>query len=167
MRKKALGKQMVFISNEKVGENSYLFRGRQNRITRLRVTRGTEGYARIWRTPGFTGGFLFFDWMGKGLEPISMQMSSGHLLAAGLDGGNSLIFSNVIKSRLAENIYSVGCLQKRHPFGCLFYFLSRNRSGAMTILITGNRGGRKPQVNVFDDMHYSISVISGWMIKLV
>ena len=24
----------------------------------------------------------------KGVEPISMQMSGGHLLAAGLDGGN-------------------------------------------------------------------------------
>ena len=46
--------------------------------------------------------------MGKELEPISMQMSGGHLLAAGLDGGNSIIFTegeNVIKSRLAENIY--------------------------------------------------------------
>ena len=33
-----------------------------------------------------------------------MQMSGGHLLAAGLDGGNTLIFAkgeNVIKSRLA------------------------------------------------------------------
>jgi len=45
-----------------------------------------------------------------------MQMSGGHLLAAGLDGGNSVIFTegeNVIKSRLAENIYSVGCLQNK------------------------------------------------------
>ena len=44
-----------------------------------------------------------FDWMGKGLEHISMQMSSGHLLAAGLDGGSTIIFAkgkNVIKSRL-------------------------------------------------------------------
>jgi len=57
--------------------------------------------------------------MGKGLEPISMQMSGGHLLAAGLDGGNSIIFTegeNVIKSRLAENIYSVGCTQKSASF---------------------------------------------------
>jgi len=33
-----------------------------------------------------------------------MQMSGGHLLAAGLDGGNTMIFTegeNVIKSRLA------------------------------------------------------------------
>lgn len=39
-----------------------------------------------------------------------MQMSTGHLLAAGLDRGNSMIFAfgeNVIKSRLAEDIYSV------------------------------------------------------------
>ena len=43
-------------------------------------------------------------------------MSGGHSLAAGLDGGNFIIFTegeNVIKSRLAENIYSVGCLQKK------------------------------------------------------
>ena len=53
---------------------------------------------------------FIFNWMGKGLEPISMQMSGGHLLAAGLDGGNSIFFTegeNVIKSRLTENIYSV------------------------------------------------------------
>ena len=34
-----------------------------------------------------------------------MQMSGGHLLASGLYGGNSMIFTkgeNVIKSRLAE-----------------------------------------------------------------
>ena len=34
-----------------------------------------------------------------------MQMSGGHLLAAGLDGGNSMIFTkgeNAIKSRLAD-----------------------------------------------------------------
>ena len=29
-------------------------------FTRLHVTRGTEGYARIWRTPGFTGGVPFW-----------------------------------------------------------------------------------------------------------
>ena len=55
---------------------------------------------------------FIFGWMGKGLEPILMQMSGGHLLAAGLDGGNSIIFTkgeNVIKSRLAEKIYSDGC----------------------------------------------------------
>jgi len=48
---------------------------------------------------------LFLNWMGKGLEPIEMQMSGGHLLAAGLDGDNSIFFAKgkkVIKSRLAE-----------------------------------------------------------------
>ena len=40
-------------------------------------------------------------------EPILLQMSGGYLLAAGLDDGNSIIFTegeNVTKSRLAENI---------------------------------------------------------------
>jgi len=48
-------------------------------------------------------------------------MSGGKLLAADLDGGNSIIFTEgetVIKSRLAENIYSVGC-----PFFYLFRYL--------------------------------------------
>ena len=67
--------------------------------------------------------------MGKGLEPISMQMSGGHLLAAGFDGGNSIIFTegeNVIKSRLAENIYSVGCLQIKKDIllDVLFYLMN-------------------------------------------
>ena len=64
---------------------------------------------------------FIFDWRGKGLEPISVQMSGGKLLAADLDGGNSIIFTEgetVIKSRLAENIYSVGC-----PFFYLFRYL--------------------------------------------
>ena len=30
-----------------------------DRITRLRVSRGAEGFARIGRTPSFTGGLLF------------------------------------------------------------------------------------------------------------
>jgi len=53
-----------------------------------------------------------------------MQMSGGHLLAAGLDGGNTMIFTegeNVIKSRLAGasivlNTYKI----KSTSFGMCF-----------------------------------------------
>jgi len=44
-----------------------------------------------------------------------MQMSGGHLLAAGLDGGNSMIFAkgkNVIKSRLAGTSIALGVHKK-------------------------------------------------------
>jgi len=35
---------------------------------------------------------FIFELDGRGLEPTQMQMSGGHLLAAGLDGGNTMIF---------------------------------------------------------------------------
>ena len=66
--------------------------------------------------------FFFFK-ENQGLEPTEMQMSGGHLLVAGLDGGNSVIFAegeNVIKSRLAHQ-------NKGHPKGCpLFFYHARS-----------------------------------------
>ena len=55
--------------------------------------------------------------------PIKMQMSCGHLLAAGLDGGNTIILVHSrtrmqIKSRLAHQ-------KETDIFGCPFSFFNR------------------------------------------
>ena len=58
-----------------------------------------------------------------------MQMSGGHLLAAGLDGGNTLIFAkgeNVIKSRLAGTSIVLNSYKESIEiirFRCFFLFL--------------------------------------------
>ena len=48
-----------------------------DRITRLRVTRGTEGFARIGRTPSFTGGLLFYR--GSTLSAVLYRAADGVL----------------------------------------------------------------------------------------
>ena len=69
LKEDELGEQMTIASIGPITEEKYSTKksGQQgtipaqlaDRITHLRVTRGTEGFARIGRTPSFTGGLLF------------------------------------------------------------------------------------------------------------
>ena len=55
--------------------------------------RGFESHSlrQIKKTPNRVSS-LFFCGKEEEFEPIQMQMSGGHLLVAGLDGGNTIIF---------------------------------------------------------------------------
>ena len=51
-------RKVFYYSTKKSGQQVTIPAQLADRITRLRVTRGTEDFARIGRTPGFTGGVL-------------------------------------------------------------------------------------------------------------
>ncbi len=57
-------RKVFYYSTKKSGQQVTIPAQLADRITRLRVTRGTEDFARIGRTPGFTGGVLSaFSWL--------------------------------------------------------------------------------------------------------
>ena len=64
---------------------------------------------------------LFLFWMGKGLELIYMQMSGGHLLATGLDGGNTIMLSSPasLKTSKALSVHKESIEIVR--FRCVFF----------------------------------------------
>jgi len=65
-----------------------------------------------------------------GLEPNQLQMSGGHLLAAGPDGGNTIIFAegkNAIKSRLVGGCFQIYRIDDKIRQDVLFYLVNMGR----------------------------------------
>jgi len=65
-----------------------------------------------------------------GLEPNQLQMSGGHLLAAGPDGGNTIIFAegkNAIKSCLVAGCFQIYRIDDKIRQDVLFYLVNMGR----------------------------------------
>ena len=63
----------------------------------------------------------FFILLEGGIEPISMQLSSGQLLVAGLDGDNTFRFFSV-GEETANRVLLPAPNKKSTPSGVLFLF---------------------------------------------